>query len=125
MTERVAIVLEDQASRVEWLRCALIGWRVDWHSALDRFAVATKQRAFEPSLVVLGGDVAGLGAADVVQHMPIMPCPVLVWSWHQVRAPQIVDELLDLGALARWAPFGTKDCAHSIAEVVAYWARRR
>lgn len=128
------IVLEDMQVRVDWLRDAFGALHaVNWRDDVESFLLALDGVA--PTLVILdhdlGGpidvtkpeprmsrDADGLTGLDACDRMPVVACPVLVWSMNPVRAPIMVQTLQRRGMRALWAPYGTPQCAAAIVRAV-------
>jgi hypothetical protein len=131
----VIVVLEDMQVRVDWLLGLVGNERVAWSETVSDFLPTVDA----PTLVILDHDLGGvpmtleeatapgpasrgrdgLTGLDAAERMPVVSCPVLVWSVNPVRAPQMVATLRRRGMRALWAPFGTVDCTAAIVRVLA------
>lgn len=126
----VVLVLEDMDHRVEWLRERLPSTAEIRHSNTVEGLLWWWHA--EPDLVILDHDLGGVPTAlgtgsaddnghtgmDAARRMPVVSCPVIVWSVNPLRAPEMVSELWQRRLTACWLPFGEPRLGPTIANVL-------
>lgn len=126
-------VLEDHDVRVKWLR-EFVGdgdrHEVIWTDNVVDFLRCFKVYREEPDLIILDHDLGGIPedlsagsldangetGMDAARQMPKVSCPILVWSYNSVRAPEMVAELQKRGMRAGWGPFRSLECVSVISK---------
>lgn len=123
-------ILEDMPGRVSWIREVVDGrCSVLWAADVDTFLGFFENKEESPSLIILDHDLGGIPelleigtfdktgrcGMDAARLLPNdVKCPVIVWSFNSVRAPEMVDALKDRGFEAAWLPFGSTNLRATI-----------
>lgn len=131
-------VLEDMEARIKWLK-EFIGpdHTVLWATSVKDF-LALFDNNSSPDCVILDHDLGGIpdtlegGSVDedgmtgfdAVDRMPVVTCPILVWSYNSVRAPEMARILKLRGMRAGWAPFKSGECVASLSRIIVSLASK-
>ena len=126
------LVLEDDASRVRWLRRRFPGVEMLPASTVTELFEVLRGESRAPDLVVLDHDlgggprgpgVDGRSGMDAASRLPHLDgAPVLVWSVNPIKAPLMVESLQARRFYARHYAFGTPLCERFIAAALEFAA---
>lgn len=101
-----ALVLEDEPSRVRWLRRLVPTLEIDHEAEVEPFLVRARERRYE--LVVMDHDLGGgLDGRTAATFVDSRGAPIVVWSNNEDRAEEMRQILVKRGQnVVAVVPFG-------------------
>lgn len=109
-----ALVLEDDPTRVRWLRRIAPALAIDHEAEVEPFLERSRERRYE--LVILDHDLGGgLDGRTAATFLDARGAPIVVWSQNELRAEDMRAILASRGQnVAAVVPFGAPNLTTAI-----------